>query len=252
MMRLRKWPTEGRNDLETYLYHHLRQMVISNSFVNPAVILTDHDYRQIEKAYAADSPGFNFFVSGMRISEAMTQTRSIVAFGSDASDMKHRVQSLTEDSTRQVNLFRDRLSNFNPSKWPPENAGLLLVAGRKTYGFCLSLHAMLLCLRRALSPEDAMIPHDAAQLSKQALQLAEESKVYRPLGGLWAVPMLMAVWCATLVPATKQDVEDMILDYRRQALGSIAAVPKEDMEWMAKRLDLRGSHDLEFQRPLLV
>jgi hypothetical protein len=230
---------------------------VTNSFLNPAVVLTADDFHQLKVAYAGKHPELKFAVCVVSIAEAITEAREIFTYGmiedEDAvCNLKLRADKLAEELESHLAQRREQLKAVEKE----ESAGKEIKSRRaeilSLYGFGLSKHAMLLCLRRALDPYNSMIDDAVAQVCGYTLALAQEAEIYQPLGSLWVVAMLMAVWAATLVPETKLEIEDMILYYRRTALGAIGVVPKKELEWMGRRMDLRGCHPFELQPGLLA
>jgi hypothetical protein len=256
-MRVRQWPTPRVWDLQLLLYHHVRMVIVANSFLNPAVVLTAGDFHQLRVAYTGKHPELTLMVCIVSIAEAITEAREIFTYGTTGDekaihDLKFRVDKLTEQLESHLARRREELETVKEDGSAITDITMKRAEILSAYGFGLSTHAMLLCLRRALDPYDPTVDDDVAQVCTYALIIAEDAKIYQPLGSLWVVAVLMAVWCATLVPGTKLEIEDMILHYRRTALGPIGVVPKKELEWMGRRMDLRECHPFELQPGLLA
>ena len=135
--------------------------------------------------------------------------------------------------------MRNRLYKLDRGSHEPLMGTMLHAAYQRSYGLSLAIHAILLCARRALPSEDFVLDDEVARLCSQALQLADEARLYRPLRAFWLVSALMPVWCATRDADTIAKIESVILEYRRYEMVPIGIVPKDQLEWMAKRLSLR-------------
>ena len=238
LMRLLNWPVYGRNDLETYLFDHLRTTIVAQSILNPVIVLSSEDYRKIEEPYlAGDRAEHQFVRCFVNVGETATLVRSALVWGQDIITVSARAQGLHRELLELRRFFRQRLydfeSNFALSQIAASKHGLYQL----TYSSVLTFYGVLICMRRALDACDAVLDQDTAQLCTDALQLAEEGKIYRPLGSLWATRMLMTTWCATLDLEKRLEIEHIIRDYQKsQSLETDGALPKSDMEWMERRM----------------
>lgn len=242
-MRLRKWPSQGRNDLETYLFDHLRTMVLAQSILNPAVVLAYEDYRQIEKPYLlGNAPELQLVCYLVRLSEMASEARLLLGRGDEVQGLMPRIRELDQDLLSLQRLFRERLYGLDIATPTPSNTATTRYHAvyQMTYGSAMTLYSVLMCLHRALNAHDPTIAADEAQSSAEALKLARGARIYRPLGSLWVTRMLMVVWCATLDAETRLAIQYMIREYRvTQSLEAVGVVPRRDMEWMERRLAFR-------------
>lgn len=109
---------------------------------------------------------------------------------------------------------------------------------QRAHGVMLGAMAILLCVQRTLSPEDATLPITATEICREILLASDDARIYRPVGAVWIVHALICAWCATRDPILKGKVENAILDFQRDAMGPRAVFPMCKLEILERRLCL--------------
>jgi hypothetical protein len=220
------------------LFNHIRMVILSQSMINPDVTLTYDDYRGIEKlCEIGNAPELRLVCCSVRLSKTASQARLLRNHGRGTGAVMSQTQRLDRELRHFLEVFRDQLYSFDPSQSSAGNAIAIHGIYQMNYSAAVNLYGILLCLRRALDIHDGAVNDDSHRLCNDALRLAREARVYRPLGSLWVTPMLMVLWCATRDQTTRHEIEDMIRDYRRtQSMENVMLVPKKDLEWMERRL----------------
>jgi hypothetical protein len=171
----------------------------------------------------------------IQISELMSKGRAAIAadasltlLAMEAIEVQNELQNIS------VQMYT-RLSGI-PADDPCPKATRFHAAHQRAYGVALAGAAVLLCIRRTLSPHDQQLPLAAAVLCRDVLDVVEDSKVYRPLAAVWTVHTLLCTWCCTADLALKLEIEVALLDYQRDAMGPKATISLGQMRLLEQRL----------------
>jgi hypothetical protein len=171
----------------------------------------------------------------IQVSELMSKGRAAIA--AEASLTLLAIEAIdVQNELQYVNVqMYARLGDI-PADDPCPKAARFHAAHQRAYGVALAAAAILLCVRRTLSPHDQQLPLAAFALCRDVLDVVEDSKVYRPLAAVWTVHTLLCAWCCTADLALKLEIEAALLDYQRDAMGPKATISLGQMRLLERRL----------------
>jgi hypothetical protein len=132
--------------------------------------------------------------------------------------------------------FRSSPANDNS----PTACGLPLHALlQRSYTFGLMVVVILNCVLSALSPEDESLVVDSMQFSKKLIVLAEQAKIYRPLGASYMVAGLTAAYVGTTDEMIRSSVTSLLADYQSDFPWAQRSMALEELDWISRRLRLQ-------------
>jgi hypothetical protein len=223
---------------ETGLFGCAAATILLQSFANPDLHLEHYDYRQLERVFvgsASVQPDIRPWMLQIQISELMSECRATTAAGASLALLAREAIEI-QNELQDINVQMYARLNGIASDDPCPKATRFHAAHQRAYGVSLAAIAVLLCVRRTLSPHDAQLPLTAAALCRDVLNIVEASKVYRPLAAVWTVHTLLCAWCCTADLAWKLEIEVALLDYQRDAMGPKATISLQQMRLLERRL----------------
>lgn len=242
----------GRNDFETTLYAMLRNAVAIKAIVDPEIGFSDEDWTAFEGSYQGDQPVTRLMRCAVRIGRLMAHARSAI---SDSVKRHASYQEATEVQYELDRITLDLKTKVYASK--PHTADPILAARnhaqhQRSYCQALGISAQLLCIRRALSPAHSTFDDELDVLSSRMLQLAEDTRAYRPLGANWTVIALMTVWCATQGTRFQSGIEEVLDGWREDTLGQRSTMPRDVLYNLHSCLSLGHGQYIAKSRPVLA
>ena len=230
-----------KNHFDLNLCGPANATVLLQSFANPAFRLETWEYRQLETAFddaAPASQDVRPWKVMVQISELMQQARTAIASGSDLTALAVEADWLQTLMQSIVDSVHDRLRAWEESMSKQVLDVKKHASFQRQYGVSLATMAMLLCVRRTLSPEDLTVEDTASHVCQEVLDISHDAQAYRPLGAVWTVHALICVWCATHDMTLRAKVIDAMMDYQRDATGPKAELRLDSLRLLERRLSL--------------
>ena len=109
---------------------------------------------------------------------------------------------------------------------------------QRSYGLALTVLIILNCIVRALCPEEeTSLEIESAYFAKEIVALAEDVKIFRPLGSSYMLLCLTTAWIGTSDLETKKLAEALLEDYQSDFPGMKEA--RLQLEWTSRQFDFR-------------
>lgn len=238
ILRIRGFPI-GRDAFETTLFAIVRDSVAFRAISDSGIRFSDKEWKAFENSFQGDYPTTRLMRCAVQVGQMMAHART-VGIGSYeervvyvwATELQHKLDLITLDL--QYEVYNKIVSGSDPSA-----AAKVHAQNQRNYNQALAISAQLICMRQAFSPANDDLEGEVDMLCSRMLQLAEDARIYRPLGANWIVIALMAVWCATNGTPLQATIEKVLDGWQEGTIGNRpAAMPREVLQDLYKRLTL--------------
>lgn len=107
---------------------------------------------------------------------------------------------------------------------------------QRGYGLGLFVGTILNCILMALGANISELSMEAATWADEALDIARQAQIYRPLGAGWVIISLLAAFAGATDPRTRSQVIALIEDYHHDFQWSVEAKVFEDLKSVTGRI----------------
>lgn len=237
LLKLRGFPI-GRDSFESTLYNRLRGMVALQTIVDDEIQFNQKQWRAFEHSFQGDQPLRRLMRCVVLFGELMVEARDTLGGSYEEQAIVSKATRLQGDLNQiilelQFQVYDIDTQNGGPSKDKRKHA-----ENQRNYCQALTIAGKLLCVRRSLATTYDEFDQELNIHSLRLLRLAEEVKVYRPLGANWLVLALMTTWCATSGTSLQLTIEEVLNGWRRDTLGERAVMPRAQLEELFQLLTL--------------
>ncbi|KPI39979.1 uncharacterized protein AB675_11333 [Cyphellophora attinorum] len=230
ILRARKFSTasdsSNNNDsFDTFTLSMLRNATALKAIVDGEEDMTPADWEMYENSYQyTDTVG--------RLLRCAVRTGRVFAFARTTQPQSPE-EAIAFQQALQLELELEvivlELEQDIERATPPAN----LVSPQRphaqalrNYTQALVLYAQILCLLQSIRPLETNncspdFEQDIIVLVSRTLSVAEQAKIYRPLGANWIVIGLMATWCATMGTAFQMEVAEVMDGWRAEGPKSL-------------------------------
>lgn len=129
------------------------------------------------------------------------------------TELKHEIGGIYAGCKRELDTLRLRLRTWATSDEIENHISQFVYAShQRTYGLGLSIVLVFNSMLRALGLDSSLVA-DAACLSGEAVVLARQAAIYRPVGAGHAVFCLWAAGAATTESHMRAEIEALLQNY---------------------------------------
>lgn len=147
------------------------------------------------------------------------------------ADLAFEIKSTLERCNIHIIELRERLNGMS---------GLLYVDRVRLLSMALFTGIIFSCMYHALSCRPLRSDSDAAQWSREILQLAYIAVKYQPLGSMTMIVCLEVAWLGAADVDVRREIKILLAEYHRGCMGQISeAVLTNSLEITAGRFLLR-------------
>ena len=239
---MRQFPS-GKDPFENELFAALCNTLILQSFANREIALSSHEYDQLDNALQGVAKVLG--VSEIRSWQYMIRLSRLMSEGRDARDSSMpldttmiKAERLKQSMDTLVGDLRFQLESTYAEYQNPSVARIIYAVRHRAFGVAVAAQAILLCVRRTLSPDDLVLDLEAMDLCDQALTIANEARIHRPHGAVWTVHTLICTWCAVRDTDLRAKIEGELVDYHRDATGPTFQLQLDQLKLLQRRLSL--------------
>lgn len=224
---------------ESALYDSLRFQVAQETMFNPDLRFTHDQWIAFERSCPDEKLADHLLRCTVKIGHFMTEARctpcgSVAELAAyfRATQFQQEVERITLELKDELFAYDDTHESdpFMPRKE--------LALKQKLYNRGLVISAAVLLIRRSLAPRETNFDHEIDLLCSRVYPLAEDARVYLPLGAHWMAIGLMVIWCAAKGTAHHASIEALMNEFRRGSLREDATMPQAQLEEIYRQLSL--------------
>lgn len=256
ILRMRNFSGNSNNDdsFDTFTLSMLRNATALKAIVDGEEGMTPADWDAFENCYRGTDTVMRLLRCVVQIGRVfayarMTEPQSpeeLTAF-QQATQRHHGLEAIVLELQQMVQRTQQRNISISPngtlSPQRPHAQALRVYTG------ALTVYAQLLCLLQTICPlSSPNFEPDLILLVSRVLYVAQEAKVYRPLGANWVIIALMATWCATMGTPYQMEVAEVMDGWRADGPNGLgkerSVIPRSVLYNWWKRVTLgrgRGS-----------
>ena len=150
------------------------------------------------------------------------------------------IKSTLERCSINITELRERLSVFERGPQSLGTSDLLHTIHLRLLGMALLTGIIFSCMYHVLLCRPLSSDSDAAQWSREILELAHIAAKYRPLGAMAMIVCLDLAWVGAADDDVRREIKILLAEYHRECMGQISETEfTEGLEFTARRFLLR-------------